>query len=138
MVRFVGRPYDVQAPIEIANTNNISGALRPNLVGDPNAGTSKLHPLNVNAFALPAAFTFGNMGRNSLRSDWSKNLDISLFRSFFITESKKLEFRFEAFNITNTPVFAILDNNITDSNFGQVSSTANIERQLQLALKFYF
>jgi Carboxypeptidase regulatory-like domain/TonB dependent receptor-like, beta-barrel len=133
-----GRPYDVQAPIEIANTNNISGALRPNIVGDPNAGTSKLHPLNVNAFVLPAAFTFGNMGRNSLRSDWNKDLDISLFRSFLITESKRLEFRFEAFNITNTPVFAIPDNNITDSNFGQVSSTANIERQLQLALKFYF
>jgi hypothetical protein len=133
-----GRPYDVQAPIEIANTNNITGALRPNVVGDPHAGTTKLNPINVNAFALPAPFTFGNMGRNSLRSDWNKNLDISLFRSFNLTESKKLEFRFEAFNVTNTPVFGIPDNNITDQNFGQVSSTANTERQLQLALKFYF
>lgn len=133
-----GVPYDIQAPTEIANTNNVSGALRPNVVGDPHAGTTKLRPINVDAFALPDAFTFGNMGRNSLRSDWNKNLDVSLFRSFPITESKKLEFRLEAFNITNTPVFAIPDNNITDSNFGQVSSTANTERQLQLALKFYF
>jgi hypothetical protein len=133
-----GQPYDVQAPIEIANTNNISGALRPNIIGDPHAGTTKLNPINISAFALPAAFTFGDMGRNSLRSDWNRNLDISLFRSFLITESKKLEFRFEAFNVTNTPVFAIPDNNITDGNFGQVSSTANRERQLQLALKFYF
>ncbi len=133
-----GRPYDVQAPIEIANTNNISGALRPNVVGDPHAGTTKLNPINVAAFALPAAFTFGDMGRNSLRSDWNKNLDLSLFRDFPISESKRLQFRLEAFNITNTPVFAIPDNNITDPNFGQVSSTANTERQLQLALKFYF
>jgi hypothetical protein len=78
------------------------------------------------------------MGRNSLRSDWRKNLDISFFRNFAFTESKRLEFRAEAFNVTNTPVFAIPDNNITDSNFGVVSSTANTERQLQLALKFYF
>jgi hypothetical protein len=35
-------------------------------------------------------------------------------------------------------VFARPDNNISDGNFGQVSSTANRERQLQLALKFYF
>ena len=133
-----GRPYDVQAPIEIANTNNISGALRPNIVGNPHAGATKLNPINVAAFALPPAFTFGDMGRNSLRSDWNKNLDLSFFRSFPITESKRLEFRMEAFNITNTPVFAIPDNNITDPNFGQVSATANTERQLQLALKFYF
>jgi outer membrane receptor protein involved in Fe transport len=133
-----GRPYDVQAPIEIANTNNVSGALRPNVVGDPHAGTTKLNPINVAAFALPAAFTFGDMGRNSLRSDWNKNLDLSLFRDFPISESKRLQFRLEAFNITNTPVFAIPDNNITDPNFGQVSATANTERQLQLALKFYF
>jgi outer membrane receptor protein involved in Fe transport len=133
-----GQPYDVQVPIEIANTNNISGALRPNVVGDPHAGVTKLNPINVNAFALPAAFTFGDMGRNSLRSDWNKNLDISLFRSFAFNESKRLEFRFEAFNVTNTPVFGMPDNNFTDQNFGQVSSTANTERQLQLALKFYF
>ena len=49
-----------------------------------------------------------------------------------------LEFRLEAFNLTNTPVFSMPDNNLTDGNFGQVSSTANKERQLQLALKFYF
>ena len=133
-----GQPYDVQAPIEIANTNNISGALRPNIVGDPHAGTTKLNPINVAAFALPAAFTFGDMGRNSLRSDWHRNLDLSFFRSFSVSESKRLEFRMEAFNLTNTPVFAIPDNNMTDPNFGQVSATANTERQLQLALKFYF
>jgi hypothetical protein len=61
-----------------------------------------------------------------------------LFRSFSISESKRFEFRAEAFNATNTPVFAIPDNNLLDPNFGVVSSTANTERQLQLALKFYF
>ena len=94
--------------------------------------------VNPCAFDNPAQFTFGNMGRNSLRSDWSKNLDISVFRNFTIGESKRLEFRMEAFNVTNTPVFAAPSNDVSDGNFGHVSSTLNTERQLQLALKFYF
>lgn len=133
-----GLPYDVQADNAIPNTNNFFGAERADIVGNPTAGTTKIQPINTAAFAVPASFTFGNMSRNSLRSDWHRNLDLSVFRAFRISESKQLEFRFEAFNATNTPVFAIPDNFISDPNFGLVSSTANTERQLQLALKFYF
>src|SRR4029077_16639577 len=133
-----GLPYDVQAPYQISNTNNWSGSERADVVGDPHAGVSKTQPINPAAFVVPAANTFGNMGRNSLRSDWGKNLDLSIFRSFSISESKRFEFRCEAFNLTNTPVFAIPDTNISDPTFGVVSSTANTERQMQIALKFYF
>jgi hypothetical protein len=87
---------------------------------------------------LLLALTIGQEGDKILRSDFNKDLDLSCIRIFPIRESKRLQFRLEAFNITNTPVFAIPDNNITDPNFGQVSATANTERQLQLALKFYF
>lgn len=133
-----GPRYDVQTDPSIPNTNNLYGVERADLVGDPYAGGTKTNPLNISAFANPAPFTFGNMGRNSLRADWNKNLDLSLFRSFSLTETKKFEFRAEAFNVTNTPVFATPDANLQDPNFGVVSSTANTERQLQIALKFYF
>jgi hypothetical protein len=133
-----GSPYDVQAPYTIPNTNNISGAERANVVGDPYAGGTKLNPVNTSAFALPTPFTFGDMGRNSLRSDWGRNLDLSLFRTFPISESMRVEFRLETFNLTNTPIFKAPDNNLTDPNFGVVSSTANSQRELQLAGKFYF
>ena len=133
-----GAPFDVQAPYQIANTNNISGVERANVVGNPYAGATKLNPINVNAFALPAPYTFGDMGRNSLRSDWHRNLDLSLFRNFRTGGPTSLQFRAEAFNVTNTPVFSIPDNQMTDPNFGVVSSTANVEREIQLALKFYF
>jgi hypothetical protein len=133
-----GLPFDVQGPQQISNLNNINGVVRANVVGDPHAGATKLHPIDPAAFELPGFGSIGNMERNSLRSDWRRNLDLSLFRSFPITETKRLEFRMEAFNTTNTPVFGIPVNDLTDPNFGSVLSTANTERQLQFALKFYF
>jgi len=133
-----GLPYNINADNSIPNTNNFFGAERANVVGNPNTGVTPLEPFNTAAFAVPAPFTFGNMGRNSLRSDWNRRLDLSIFRSFSIAEDKRLEFRFEAFNATNTPVFGIPDSFLGDPNFGLVSSTASTERQLQLALKFYF
>jgi hypothetical protein len=42
------------------------------------------------------------------------------------------------FNATNTPVWAVPVTNINTPNFGVVTSTANIARQLQFALKLYF
>ncbi|HEV7511072.1 MAG TPA: hypothetical protein VGO27_05205, partial [Candidatus Acidoferrum sp.] len=133
-----GLPFDVQGPQQISNLNNINGVVRANVVGDPYSHATKLQPINIAAFELPGFGTVGNMERNCLRSDWRRNLDLSLFRSFPITEKKRLEFRFEAFNATNTPVFAIPVNDLEDPNFGSVLSTSNTERQLQFALKFYF
>ncbi|HSS97895.1 MAG TPA: TonB-dependent receptor [Terriglobales bacterium] len=133
-----GTPYDVQLSQVISNLNNVNGVVRPNVVGDPYAGATKLHPITAAAFETPATGTIGDMKRNSLRTDWRRNLDLSVFRSFPISETKRIEFRFEAFNATNTPVFGTPRTNLANSNFGQVRSTANTERQLQGALKFYF
>jgi len=140
-----GPRYDVTTDNSISNIQNFSGVELANLVGNPRQSTAaypldKVHPINPAAFANPAAGTFGDMGRNSLRADWGRNLDLSLFRAFPVSESKRFEFRAEAFNATNTPVMGTPDNNLLDGPgfFGVVSSTANVERQLQLALKFYF
>ena len=95
--------------------------------------------LNTASFVQPALGTFGNLGRDSLRSDWNKNLDLSIFRQFAFTERFRMEFRFEMFNATNTPVWAIPITTIDDkTNFGKVSHAANVPRQLQFGLKLYF
>jgi outer membrane receptor protein involved in Fe transport len=133
-----GQPYTVTAPVQIQNIDNVIGEERPDLIGDPYAGTSLLQPLNPAAFAVPAPFTFGSLGRNTFRTDWHRNLDLSLFRQFPISEHSRFEFRAEAFNATNTPVFGVPDTFLTDPTFAQVSATANTERQIQLALKLYF
>ena len=139
-----GVPFDVGTNVDVANTGNYNygngyGYERLNLVGSRYpAHQSAAQWINPAGFQLPAQFTFGDLGRNSLRSDWGKNLDLSIFRQFPFTERTRLEFRFEMFNATNTPVWAVPVTNINTPNFGVVTSTANTARQLQFALKLYF
>ena len=101
---------------------------------------------NVNAFALPTIYTFGNAYRNSLRAQRYINLDTSLIRSFPFWGERSFQFRAEAFNLFNHPVFAAPNSDVNGGGFGQVSPTggpngtgmANSQRQLQLSGKFIF
>jgi hypothetical protein len=94
--------------------------------------------INKAPLAIPPAFTFGDLGRNSLRSDWFRNLDLSVFRRFQLAGRARLEFRLEAFNSLNNVVFGAPGNVINSSNFGVVTTVANTPRQMQLALKLTF
>jgi hypothetical protein len=140
-----GTPFDVGTSQDIAHTGNYNygngyGYERANLVGNPYPGNKTPSQwINTAAFAYPAPNTFGDLGRDSLRSDWNKNLDLSIFRQFPITERLRIEFRFETFNLTNTPVWAIPVTNLDSTLlFGRVTHTANVPRQLQFGLKLYF
>jgi hypothetical protein len=132
-----GIPYDVTYQGDLANTGNTF--VRANLVGNPTlANPSPAEWINTGAFAIPERYTFGDLGRNSLRSDWFRNLDFSLFRRFAISDRLNLDLRAEAFNITNTAIFAAPGDIINGPNFGVVTSTVNNPRQVQVALKIGF
>lgn len=80
---------------------------------------------NPAAYANPAANTFGNSGRNSLRGPGFFELDASLFRDFSPSEKFKLQLRAESFAITNSPIFGNPAANVsTASSFGQITSLA--------------
>jgi len=115
------------------------GYERLDIVGNPklSSPTPALW-FNTGAFVVPAAGTYGNVGRDTLRSDPYKNFDLSLFRQFPIAEDKKLEFRFEMFNAFNQVVYSPPNAAFVDPTYGAVSSTANTWRQMQFALKLYF
>ncbi len=105
----------------------------------------------------PSAFTgvptgqvrFGTSGRNILRGPGLFNLDTSVFRDFKLKERLKLQFRAEAFSVTNTAHFANPGAgwNSGSTTFGVISSTLNLagqlpgsggERWLWFALKLIF
>jgi len=133
-----GQPYNITVPGDIANTGN-TGYLRANLVGDPGIANPTADAwFNKSAFAPPAQYTFGSLGRYAMRSSGFWNVDFSLFRRFPFMESRAFEFRAESFNIFNTVILGIPNGNVLDANFGRITGTANAPRSLQLGLKLQF
>jgi hypothetical protein len=72
-----------------------------------------------------------------MRSNWYRDLDVSIFRRFAIKRAQA-EFRAEAFNLTNTAVWSAPNATLNSTTFGKVSGTASTQRELQVALKIYF
>ena len=134
-----GQPYTLKADGDIANTGN-SGYMRPNIVGNPTlAHPTPAQWFNTAAFAIPAPYTFGNVGRNSMRSAGYWNLDASVFRQFPIHDRINCEFRLEGFNVMNTVIYAAPASDISvPLSFGHVTGTANNPRVLQLAGRITF
>jgi len=96
---------------------------------------------NTSCFALSALGTFGNGGRNVLRYPGQNNLDFSLLKSVQFTESRRLEFRAEFFNLPNHTQFLITGgigaNVSAPTTFGVVSA-AQDPRITQLSLRLIF
>ena len=119
------------------------GLQRPNFNGQPVSlgdQQSVNKWFNTAAFSPAASFTFGNLGRTvtAVRAASAHNVDFSLFKSFKPTERLTAEFRAEAFNLTNTPIFGSPNVSLGSSLFGVVSSQENPPRQIQLGLKLLF
>ena len=129
---------------DVANTGNVGWSQyeRANLVGGVSPYVS--NPtwetgLNRAAFQIPANFTFGNLGRDRLRTVPFWNVDLSIFRQFPIKEKLRLEFRVESFNLPNHPILGQPANDMADAaNFGRITNTANSSRTLQLGAKIIF
>jgi outer membrane receptor protein involved in Fe transport len=110
-------------PVNVTVTGGIfGGALRPNLkenvpVRPPNYNLPK-NQFNLAAFALPAAGTFGNLGRNALRGPGFAQVDFSVAKTTKITESQNIQLRFEFFNLFNHANFADPGGGINADSFG--------------------
>jgi len=136
-----GNAFHVNVNGDIANTGNNSGYERANLVyGQSINVTNPTRQVYLNraAFAVPALYTFGTLGRNILRGENFWNMDASLFRQFPVFETRRIEFRAEAFNVVNNTILNTPSSNLSNLNFGQVTGTANGSRTLQLGAKIIF
>jgi hypothetical protein len=160
-----GFPSDV-------HTSVIPGGINATFnVPDCVVGVPRVLPNHsVDHFFNPAAFTipqtvptitggqetmFGNCGKNIITGPTSKNLDSSLFKNFYFSDSQRiyLQFRAEAFNTTNTPTFYLpAASNATltckgnpgtacnsgNPTFGALINGSATGRQIQFAAKLYF
>jgi Carboxypeptidase regulatory-like domain/TonB dependent receptor-like, beta-barrel len=121
------------------------------------------HWMNPAAFSQPPIFTgttstsyYAALGGSPspLLGPGFHRMDLSVFKEFPISETKRFEFRCEVFNLTNTPQFGnpgfggngvVAAPGATDftnlTNFGKIEATSDgafDQREIQLALKFYW
>ncbi len=79
-------------------------------------------------FSLTPAFGVGNAGRNIFHNPWFNELDLSLIKSFKITERQKITFRAEAYNAFNHPNFGFTSTNLNIPHAGQLSAESSARR----------
>lgn len=132
-------------PLSVGNAAaraNTGGGDRPDVLRNPNlpSGQQSINRwFDTSAFVPQALYTAGDLGRNTLTGPGVAELDLSLFKSFALSERKSLEFRAESFNVTNTPNFGAPGTSFGAADFGVISNTGNfLPRNIQLALKFLF
>jgi hypothetical protein len=131
-----GLPVNITIQGDVAGTG--VGGQRPNVVGDPllNAHTVSRW-FNPAAFAVPAAGTFGNLGRNAIIGPGANNWDFSVQKYLAFTERVKLQYRAEMFNAPNHVSFWSVATTVGASNFGQVTGAMD-PRTFQMVLKLLF
>ena len=123
---------------------------RPNYVlgvplTPPGGSTPQLW-INPAAFTVPAAGTWGNLGKNAFRGPALWQIDSALQRRVALRERMALEMRAEVFNITNRPQYGQpLADISAPSSFGRITSLANTSptgsgtpRQIEIAMRLVF
>jgi hypothetical protein len=112
--------------------NGAGSGSYPDIAGSPNAplptgverfSSQSIGPLLYNpaAFAAPRGLTFGDAGRNFLNNPHRINFDLSLLKTFKVTEGSNLEFRAEGFNVFNHTQFRIFNPNIGNAANNTIS-----------------
>jgi hypothetical protein len=137
---YSGPPFSVYA-----NPSRLDGVRlsrnQPDLIGRPTilgkTGPGELY-FDTSAFAEPPSGAYGSAGAQILYGPGRVNYDVSLIRRFGLGEDRELELRAEFFNVTNTPHWALPEDNIDRPRFGEILSDANDARRAQFALRLRF
>jgi len=146
-----GRPLgSILAACNLPNAGTCYADFAPGFSGDVRIngdygdgdvlGTAPPTYIDRTAFQSPAAFAYGNTPRTlafDLRNPSSFNQDLSVRRDFRMSKLK-LGLGVDVFNLFNTVVFGGIQANITNANFGRVSSQSNTPRVGQIKLRVEF
>ncbi|HEX8999449.1 MAG TPA: TonB-dependent receptor, partial [Blastocatellia bacterium] len=142
--------YQAGFPITITQATNNSLAYsrlqRPNVVAGVSAATTGStqarldNYLNVAAFSAAPAGTLGNAPRTlGVRTPApQKTWDIGLLKDTQILERLNAQFRLEAINALNTPIFRLTNTAFGNANFGRITSQANFPRTVQVSVRLFW
>lgn len=138
-----GFPFTVSVFGDTANAGTILGdnPVRANYTGQPvfGPGTHTAERwFNPAAFAAPAAYTFGNLGRNTVYGPGMHDLDMALARDFTITESAKFQLRGEFYNALNRTNLGTPNRFVNTPQFGTITEAATPGREIQLSARVLF
>jgi hypothetical protein len=138
-----GFPFTISVFGDTANAGTLLGEnpIRANYTGQPVFGPgthTAASWFNTAAFATPAAFTFGNVGRNTIYGPGRQTLDLALQREVAITETVKLQLRAEAFNALNHTNLGTPNRFVNTPQFGTITEAATPGREIQLGLRLSF
>ncbi len=127
----------------------VSGEERPNSIWGvpltPPVGSTPQEWVNPAAFSVPAAGTFGNLGRNAFRAPSISQVDLALAKDMSFGERVKARFRVDAFNVLNRAQFGAPGADFSQVTFGEITSTISsyatgrgTPREFQLSAKISF
>jgi hypothetical protein len=138
-----GMPFTISVFGDTANSGTVLGEnpIRANLTGQPifGPGTHTADKwFNPAAFATPAAFTYGNVGRNSVYGPGLQTMDIALARTFSLTEKASFQFRAEAFNALNKTNLGTPSRYVNEPQFGTITMAMTPGREVQLSARVSF
>jgi len=128
------------------NFNSVIGAgvQRPNATGISPVTSGRVQDrldgyLDPKAFSTAPQFTFGNVSRTiGYRGPGTRNLDLSLMKTFTIKERFHGQFRAETLNAFNTPVFNGPNTSFGNASFGKIIQQGNFGRLIQLGVRMTF
>jgi hypothetical protein len=138
-----GFPLTISVFGDTANAGTVLGEnpIRANATGQPVFGPgthSADHWFNPAAFSAPPAFTFGNVGRNTVIGPGMQTLDLALARDFGLTERMKFQFRAEFFNALNKVNLGMPDRFVNTPQFGTITEASTPGREIQLSARISF
>jgi hypothetical protein len=134
-----GFPRNVLSGTDRSNTGG--GQDRPNATGQevelPSDQRTIQRWFNTSAYVVNDLGTWGNVGRNTVLGPGITKVDASIIRNFRLS-GKTLQFRLEAFNALNNPIWNDPNTTLSSPLYGTINTTRQPMRELQLGLKYVF
>ena len=138
-----GFPLTISVFGDTANSGTLLGEnpVRANYTGQdvfgPGTRTADRW-FNPAAFSTPAAFTYGNVGRNTVYGPGMQTLDVALHREFALTEKLRFQIRGELFNALNHTNLGTPNRFVNTPQFGTITEAATPGREVQLGARISF